>query len=87
MNCDNCGVDHPRRGRFCGDKCRGEWHRTYDPHGVVKSVRRLANGGTAVITHFAGNDAERALRFELKQSIVLGAVAPDTERVPSTQPE
>jgi hypothetical protein len=76
MSCDFCAG--PAKGRFCSDKHRAAWHREYDPQGIVRNVRRLANGGTAVVLHFADRDAERALHFQIKQSVVMGAITTDT---------
>lgn len=72
--CDcGCGREARPSGRFASDKCRASWHRTHDPEGNVRSVRRLANGGVAVQVHFAPPESERALHFGVKQRVVLGA--------------
>lgn len=75
MLCDcGCGSEAKPGGRFSTDRCRGLWHRTHDPAGDVRSVRRLKNGGVAVVMHFAQVESERALHFAVGQRAVLGAI-------------
>lgn len=85
--CDYDGKPHSKRGRFCSDKCRATWHREHDPSGVVRSVRKLRNGGTAVIVHFDDQQAERAFHFHVRQAVVLGAIDPPQPTTSHNQPE
>jgi len=73
-SCEQCGAIFDARipRRFCCDKCKAEWHRSHSPAGEVRSVRRMTNGRVAVIVHFAEHEAERALRFQPQQGVVLG---------------
>ncbi len=73
--CDcGCGAQAKPEGRFATDKCRGLWHRTHDPAGNVRSVRKLKNGGVAVVVHFTQAESERALHLGVGQRAVLGAI-------------
>lgn len=70
---DGCEIPHPRAGqRFGSEKCRQAWHREHSPRGTVKGVRKLANGGTSIVLHFDEAEGEVALRFMVKQRVVLG---------------
>jgi hypothetical protein len=79
---DGCLIAHPRAGqRFGSEKCRQAWHREHSPRGVIKGVRKLAGGGTSIVLHFAEADAEVALRFVLKQKVVVGRLDEGPERL------
>lgn len=77
---DGCPIASPRPGqRFGSEKCRQAWHREHSPRGVVKGVRKLANGGTSLVLHFAGSDGELALRLAHKHRVVVGRLDEDED--------
>lgn len=77
LDCDYCGAHFQsvkEDARFHTDKCRAAWHREHDPAGIIRGVRKLANGGVSIIVHLPAKEFDRAMRFNLKQTVVVGAV-------------
>ena len=65
-----------RAGRtFCCREHRAQWLREHQPRGVVRSVRRTDSGGTRVVLHFEGAEAERALHMHKLEVVTLQTTA------------
>lgn len=73
QKCLHCGGDNARSGDFCSDRCRANYSRERMPRGIVKSVRRLARGRAGVTIHYEPDEAERAVRLVVGQSVHLAA--------------